>query len=100
MFMCKYVIFQVSYKKLDFKNLLLLELSIFKKSHKLKVPQWIDDNLDKIMELMDVSFYHYKSLEISKLTTGNLLKELKENMLKRVNQSSQVELNLYSGVKF
>ena len=44
-----------------------------KKSHDLKLPDWAEQNFDKVLRLMDFGFYFdYRLPEMAKLTTGTL----------------------------
>jgi hypothetical protein len=62
------------------------------------LPDWLDSNFDKLLEVADSLWLVNKVPEVARLTTGALLADIRSNMLKTRNEGSKFELFLYSGV--
>lgn len=45
----------------------------FKKAHKLALPDWLNQNYDRLLEIMDHGTASYKCPGMAKLTTGESL---------------------------
>jgi len=96
-------LFEIIDGKAGFETMNLMDLwkigDVIKieKSYGFELPDWAERNFDQIIDSLGWGFYFdYRLPEMAKLTAGPILREIKNNILRKVNNKSPNELFLFS----